>query len=104
MHPTPKCCTLMCGLGFRLFEGDSRMIAFPLGSVSPLAMRLQACQIIILYDPYLKFSLLRPAIPMECSRNLIRVTKEYLGSRANVVDSLVTNHIVNSQTLFGNFA
>jgi len=23
MHPTPKCCTLMCGLGFRLFEGDN---------------------------------------------------------------------------------
>ena len=60
MHPTPKCCTLMCDHGFRLFEGDGRMIAFPLGSVSPLAMRLQACQIIILYDPYLKFSLLRP--------------------------------------------
>lgn len=44
-------------LGFRLFEGDGRIIAFP---VSPLAMLLQACQIIILYDPYLKFSLLRP--------------------------------------------
>jgi hypothetical protein len=26
----------------------------------PLAIRLQAYQIIILYDPYLKFSLLRP--------------------------------------------
>jgi hypothetical protein len=29
MHPTPKCCTLMFGLGFRLFEGDGRMVAFP---------------------------------------------------------------------------
>jgi hypothetical protein len=32
MHPTPKCCTLMCGRGFRLFEGDGPMIAFPLAS------------------------------------------------------------------------
>jgi hypothetical protein len=32
MHPAPNFYTLMCDLGFRLFEGDGRMIAFPLAS------------------------------------------------------------------------
>ena len=27
MYPTPKCCTLMFGLRFRLFEGDGRISA-----------------------------------------------------------------------------
>jgi hypothetical protein len=28
MHPTPKCYTLMCGRGFRLFKGNGLIIAF----------------------------------------------------------------------------